>query len=57
VRQKLASLTLSDRGIRVRARRREAATSKIQTAWYVNVIYEGAALPHLDFVIVQSLQH
>lgn len=39
VRQKLASLKLSDRRIMVRTRRREAVTSKIQTAWYVNVCY------------------
>lgn len=57
VRQKLASLTLSDRGIRVRARRREAATGRIQTAWYVNIIYDGAALPHLVVVDVQCLRH
>lgn len=44
VRQKLASLKLSDRRIMVRTRSREAVTSKIQTAWYVNVCYSGESL-------------
>lgn len=45
LRGKLAALSLSDKQVSAREKRREALGQGVTTPWFVRIPYNGAALP------------